>query len=120
MQEMGILTGGVIHKDEARISGGGLRRRFPSLAQQPFRREDSAQNGAERNPLPLGDLPDGMAFDEVLDQHEAVDRRDLTQCAEQAGAAFRMLRLFGKVRYDQAAGQLVIKDVERDCFSLLA
>jgi len=79
MQEMGILTGGVIHKDEARISGGGLRRRFPSLAQQPFRREDSTQNGAERNPLPLGDLPDGMAFDEVLDQHEAVDRRDLTQ-----------------------------------------
>ncbi len=118
---MALRLCGPATKRRSPDSGGGLRRRFPNLAQQPFRREDAAQDRAQRNPLPPSDLPDGMAFDEVLDQHQAVDCRDLTQCAEQAGAAFRtMLRLFGKVRYDQAAGQLVIEDVERDCFSLLA
>ena len=118
---MALRLCGPATKRRSPDSGGGLRRRFPSLAQQPFRREDPAQNGAERNPLPLGDLPDGMAFDEVLDQQPAIDRRNLPQCAEQALAAFRtVLRLFGKVRNDQAAGQLAGEDVEGDGFSMFA
>src|SRR5213594_1884541 len=81
-------------ENEAPILGSGLRRRFPRLPQQPFRRENPAQDRPDWNAFALGDMPDGATLNEMIHQNAAVCRRESPERLTDTRAALRFFEGF--------------------------